>query len=134
MRAALVRQESQRDRKSNLNPSQKKKRPPGSNKQLITVAQTCRFLELNDYPLAFDNHSSEFLADFDTFSHFYLPLVASVNPGRSKLRVKTLVRAKWLGLGFKSFLGAEAPVAAHQAHSSYFRKPKGNKIRLNISR
>ena len=130
MRAALVRQE--RKSTSNLNPSQKKKRPPGSNKQLITVAQTCRFLELNDYPLAFDNHSSEFLADFDAFSHFYLPLVASVNPGRSKLRVRTLVRAKWLGLGFKSFLGA--PVAAHQAHSSYFRKPKGNKIRLNISR
>ena len=100
------------------------------------MSQTCRFLELNDYPLAFANHSSEFLANFDAFSSFYLPLVASVNPGRSRLRVETLVRAKWLGLGFKSkaILGDETPVAAPQAHSSFFRKPKGNKIRLNISR
>ena len=129
-----------------FNLSQKKKRPPGNNKQQITVSQTCRFLELNDYPLAFANHSSEFLADFSAFSRFYLPLVASVNPGRSRLRVETLVRAKWLGLGLKSsailgnlgqskaILGAEAPTAAPQAHSSFFRKPKGNKIRLNISR
>ena len=154
MRAALLRQESQRSRKtlrppaSILNSSQKKKktRPPGSNKQQITVSQTCRFLELNDYPLAFGNHSSEFLADFDAFSRFYLPLVASVNPGRSRLRVETLVRAKWLGLGFKSgpilgnlgqskaISGAETPTTAPQAHSSFFRKPRGNKIRLNVSR
>ena len=144
MRAALLRQESKPSRKSwrpstsLFNTSQKKKkvRPPGSNKQEITVAQTCRFLELNDYPLAFANHSSEFLANFDAFSGFYLPLVASVNPGKSRLRVKTLVRAKWLALGFKSkpILGDETPVAAPQAHSSFFRKPKGNKIRLNISR
>ena len=129
-----------------FNLSQKKKRPPGNNKQQITVSQTCRFLELNDYPLAFANHSSEFLADFSAFSRFYLPLVASVNPRRSRLRAETLVRAKWLGLGFKSsailgnvgqskaILGAEAPTTAPQAHSSFFRKPKGNKIRLNISR
>ena len=141
----------------NLSSQKKKKvRPAGSGKQQITVSQTCRFLELNDYPLAFANHTSDFLADFATFSRFYLPLVASVNPGRSRLRVETLVRAKWLGLGFKSsailgnlgkskatlgnleqskaILGAEAPTAAPQAHSSFFRKPKGNKIRLNISR
>ena len=74
---------------------QKKKRPPGGNKTEITVSQTCRFLELNDYPLAVANHSTEFLADFDKFSRFFMPLVASVNPGRSKLRVETLVMAKW---------------------------------------
>ena len=146
-------QESQQSRKTlrpsaslfNLN-QKKKKRPPGSNKLQIMVSQTFRFLELNDYLMAFANHSSEFLADFSAFSRFYLPLVASVNPRRSRLRAETLVRAKWLGLGFKSsailgnvgqskaILGAEAPTTAPQAHSSFFRKPKGNKIRLNISR
>ena len=116
---------------------QKKKRPPGGNKTEITVSQTCRFLELNDYPLAVANHSTEFLADFDKFSRFFMPLVASVNPGRSKLRVETLVMAKWLALGFKSNgSNPEASVAKDvpQPHSSFFRKPKGNKIRLNIMR
>ena len=121
-----------------LNSSQKKKtRPPGSNKQQITVSQTCRFLELNDYPLAFANHTREFLADFDAFSRFYLPLVASVNPGKSRLRVETLVMAKWLALGFKSNGShPETSVAKDvlQPNSSFFRKPKGNKIRLNIMR
>ena len=69
MPAALRRQESQRSRislgppTSLFNLSQKKKRPPGNKKQQITVSQTCRFLESNDYPVYFANHSSEFLAD-----------------------------------------------------------------------
>ena len=69
MPAALRRQESQRSRislgppTSLFNLSQKKKRPPGNKKQQITVSQTCRFLESNDYPVSFANHSSEFLAD-----------------------------------------------------------------------
>ena len=101
---------------------------------------------MNDYPVSIANHSSEFFADFATFSHFYLPLVASVNPRRSRLRVETLVRAKWLGLGLKSsailgnlgqskaILEAEAPAAAPEAHSAFFTKPKRNKIKLNIYR
>ena len=125
---------------------QKKKRPPGNNKQQITVSQTCRYLELNDYPVSIANHSSEFFADFATFSHFYLPLVASVNPERSRFALETLVHVKWLGLGFKSMaisgnleqskaiLEAEAPAAAPEAHSAFFTKPKRNKIKLNISR
>ena len=89
---ALRRQESQQSRKT-LGPptslfSQKKKRAPGNKKQQITVS-LCQ-PQLGVPPR------------LATFSHFYLPLVASIKPERSRFQLETLVHAKWLELGFKS--------------------------------
>ena len=90
-------------------------------KTQITVAQTCRFLELNDYPMAVREQDRAFLSDEANFSTFFLPLAASVNPGASLLRLKTLAKAKWSGLRTGQGLT-----------TSYYSKPRGNRVRLNV--
>ena len=86
-------------------------------KPQITLAQTCRFLELSDYPLAVREKDRAFLSDEANF----LPLAASVNPGASLLRLKTLARAKWSGLK-----------TGQELTTSYYSKPRGNRVRLNV--
>ena len=58
------------------------------------MAQTCRFLQLNDYPLAVGAHNRSFFSDQDKFDRFYLPLAAGVNPGAGLLRLIIIQKAK----------------------------------------
>lgn len=92
-------------------------------KHLVTVAQTCRFLGLRDYPVPIDKAALTHLASWTNFRRFFLPLVASVNPSACRLRLETLARAKWV-----------AVVGEDQPTTSFFNKPRNNRVRLNVTR
>ena len=97
--------------------------PGRHTKHLVTVAQTCRFLGLRDYPVPIDKAALPHLANWTNFRRFFLPLVASVNPSACRLRLETLARAKWV-----------AVVGEGQPTTSFFNKPRNNRVRLNVTR
>ena len=62
------------------------------NKAAITVSQTCRFLQLLDYPVPVAAASLPFLSEWSNYRALVLPLLATVNPGAAALRLETLAR------------------------------------------
>ena len=62
------------------------------NKAAITVSQTCRFLQLLDYPVPVAAAALPFLSDWSNFRGLVVPLLASVNLGAPALRLETLAR------------------------------------------
>ena len=109
----------------------KKKRrvEPPAQVPLVTVGHACKFLGLVDYPVPLPSNLDNlprFLSSLANFEAFYLPLLASVNPGRGILRLRTLAKAKWRELLIDNSAKRGKPKAA------FFRKPKANRVRLNM--
>ena len=100
---------------------------------LVTVGNTCKFLGLVDYPVPLpgpllDNHHNlpSFFSSLAKFEEFYLPLLASVNPGRGMLRLRTLAKAKWRELL------QDNSAKRRKAKSAFIQKPLANRVRLNM--
>ena len=97
---------------------------------LVTVGHACKFLNLVDYPvplpLEFDKQNlPSYLSTLANFEAFYLPLLASVNPGRGLLRLRTLAKAKWRQLLLLQDNSGKPK-------SAFLRKPRANRVRLNM--
>ena len=112
----------------------KRRAEPPPQVPLVTVGNTCKFLGLVDYPvplpgLLVDNHNNRpsFLSSLDKFEAFYLPLLASVNPGRGMLRLRTLAKAKW-----RELLLQDNSAKRGKPKSAFIRKPRANRVRLNM--
>ena len=106
-----------------LQGNRKRKAQPPPQAPLVTVSNTCKFLGLLDYPLPqVDDHNLSSLASFEAF---YLPMLASINPGRGMLRLRTLAKAKWREI-------RENLDKRRKPNSSFIRKLRGNKVRLNM--
>ena len=111
----------------------KRRAEPPPQVPLVTVGNTCKFLGLVDYPVplpgllvANHNNRPSFLSSLDKFEEFYLPLLASVNPGRGMLRLRTLAKAKWRELLQDNSAKRGKP------KSVCLRKPRSNRVRLNM--
>ena len=94
-----------------------------ASKNQISVNHTCKFLGLNDYPVI-ETQNKERWSDEDSFIRYVLPLLASVNPGSSMLKLATLVKAKW----FEVMERKEGQINK----MLYFNKPRRNRIKLYI--
>ena len=112
----------------------KRRAEPPPQVPLVTVGNTCKFLGLVDYPVPMpgplvENHNDRpsFLSSLDKFEAFYLPLLASVNPGRGMLRLRTLAKAKW-----RELLLQDNSAKRGKPKSAFLRKPRSNRVRLNM--
>ena len=104
----------------------KKKEPYNSNKPAknqISVTMACKFLGLKDYPIPINENNRNFFTNRSNFEDYYLPLVASVNMGANPLSIQTLVKAKW-------FEVIQAKLGEYK--STYFNKPRRNKVKVNV--
>ena len=68
---------------------------PFTGKFSITVSDVCQHLDLNEFPVSVTERSKKMWAEWENFETFYLPLVATVNPGKDPYLLITLARAKW---------------------------------------
>ena len=94
-----------------------------SSKKRASVAQVCRGLGLQEYPVILTPANRIFFNEFANFEAHYKPLIYTVNPGAHTLKLDTLVQAKW----------HELYVSKAPARNPVTRKPRRNKIKVHFS-
>ena len=117
--------------------SKRRKPQPPPQVPLVTVANACRFLNLVDYPVPVPvdldpHHLPSFLSTLESFEEFFLPLLATVNPGRGMLPLKTLAKAKRRQILENARQVQDQSGQRGKTASAFTRKPRMNRVRLNI--
>ena len=117
--------------------SKRRKPQPPPQVPLVTVANACRFLNLVDYPVPVPVDLDtqllpSFLSTLENFEKFFLPLLATVNPGRGMLPLKTLAKAKRRQILENARQVQDQSGQRRKTVLAFTRKPRMNRVRLNM--
>ena len=117
--------------------SKRRKPQPPPQVPLVTVANACRFLNLVDYPVPVPvdldpHHLPRFLSTLESFEEFFLPMLATVNPGRGMLQLKTLAKAKRRQILENTRQVQDQSGKRGKTSTAFTRKPRMNRVRLNM--